>query len=84
MWFIGITDQRAQFVALMILIKQFEVGIRHFFTICDICVTMAAHYDAYILRVVIFFVDNDTLDGLINHFTSYACVRGNYYDVSIS
>ena len=29
MWFIGVTNQKAQFVALMILIKQLEAKICH-------------------------------------------------------
>ena len=53
---VGVTDQKAQFIALMILIKWLKVC--HYLPFAT-STAVATHSDAYISRSGDFFVDND-------------------------
>ena len=58
----------------MILIKQLEVKIRRYFTICNILTAVATRSDAYILRSDV-FLWTTTTDGQTNHLTPCALHR---------
>ena len=49
------TYKNAQFVTLMILMKHIKVKLHCLFTICDILIALATHYDTYISRSGNFF-----------------------------
>ena len=64
-------DQNARFVALITLMKHIQVKIHQsLFTICDILMTVATHYEAH-PKIWRLFVDSDKIN---NHFTPmHAC-----------
>ena len=52
---VGVTDQKTRFVVKVITIKQLEVKVLCFFSVCDILTAVATCLDVYISR----FVDSE-------------------------